>query len=103
MRPAFSLPPREGDAVLVCREQLVYYSTAGFSAGAKGLIPLSLGALDYVWLGGLYDARPAHGVLQVVERRGVRPVAGAVPLVVVDVLQLALLRHVTCGRQNGPL
>lgn len=47
-------------------------------------------------LGGLYDAWPPHGILQVVERRGVRAVSGSVPLVIVDVLQLAFLRHVSC-------
>lgn len=46
-------------------------------------------------LGGLYDAWPPHGILQVVERRGVRAVSGSVPLVIVDVLQLAFLRHVS--------
>lgn len=54
-------------------------------------------------LGGLYDAWPPHGILQVVERRGVRAVSGSVPLVIIDVLQFAFLRHISCKSKQRSL
>lgn len=56
----------------------------------------SLGALDDVRLRRLNHARPAHGILQVVQRSCVRRVRTTAPLVAVDVLvQIAVLLHVT--------
>lgn len=85
----FTLP------LIVSRERLVYFSTAGFCAGVKGLIPPFLGTLDYVRLRGLYHARSSHRVLQIVEGRRVRTVRRPVPLVILDVLQFAFFRHIS--------
>lgn len=52
--------------------------------------------LDNVWLGCFYDARPAHGIFQIVERRGVRAMRRSMPVVIIDVLQLAFLGHISC-------
>lgn len=87
---------------LVSREQLVYISTAASLAPERrGSYPVcGLCTLDNVRLGRLYDARSTYGVLQVVERRGVRAVRRPVPVVIIDVLQLAFLRHISWNERH---
>jgi len=58
--------------------------------------------LDNVWLGRFYDARSTHRIFQVVEGRGVRTMRRSMPVVIIDVLQLALLGHISCKEYAHP-
>lgn len=58
--------------------------------------------LDNVWLGCFYDARPAYGIFQVVKRCGVRAMRRSMPVIIIDVFQLAFLGHVSC-KDNIPV
>lgn len=52
--------------------------------------------LDNVWLRRFYDARSTYGVFQIVEGRSVRTMRRSVPIIIIDVFQLAFLRHISC-------
>lgn len=58
--------------------------------------------LDNVWLGCFYDARPAYGIFQVVKGRGVRAMRRSMPVIIIDVFQLAFLGHISC-KDNIPV
>lgn len=58
--------------------------------------------LDNVWLGCFYDARSAYGIFQVVQGHGVRAMRRSMPIIIIDMLQLAFLGHISC-EDNTPV
>lgn len=50
---------------------------------------------DNMRLRRFYNAWSTHRIFQIVERRGVRTMRWAMPVVIIDVLQLAFLGHVS--------
>lgn len=59
------------------------------------VLSCDLCTLDNVWLRRFYNAWPTYGIFQIMERRRVRTMRRSVPVVIIDVFQLAFLRHVS--------